>query len=86
MKALRPAPNRHGRSRRRRRGAITFEWIVLFTLLFVGALAGFALLNYSLARHQEAVRVSVEGMNFPAQPETLGMSSSSAPTLAGPAP
>ena len=49
-----------------RRGSSTTEWILLFTLLFIGTLAGFAALNYSILRQQDALGASVDGMNFPA--------------------
>jgi hypothetical protein len=55
------------RNRHRRRGSVTVEWIVLFTLLMLGALAGLAALNYSILRQHDALRTSVEGLNFPGQ-------------------
>ena len=54
-------------SRPRRRGSLTVEWILLFTLLLIGALAGFTALSYSISRQQDALGTSVEGMNFPPQ-------------------
>ena len=64
MKHFNSARRRLGRPRRR--GSFTAEWILLFTLILIGTLAGFAALNYSILRQQDAVGTSVEGMNFPA--------------------
>ena len=62
---------------RRPRGSATLECILLFTLVLIGALAGYAFLNHAVIRQQNAVGTSVEGMNFPVD--------SSAATLALPA-
>ena len=74
-------------SRRRsgRRGSFTVEWILLFTLLLIGALGGFAALNYSISKQHDALGVSVEGMNFPAEASPVGISSS-ASTAGRPTP
>jgi len=70
----------------RRRGSVTFEWILLFVLIFIGALAGFMALSYAVSGQQGALGVSVEGMNFP--PPTAGpvAISSSASITAAPMP
>ena len=77
---------RRGRKRPPRRGSAAFEWIVLFTLLFIGALAGFVALTRAVLRQQDAVGASVEGMNFPAQGSTSGALCNSASSAIGLAP
>jgi len=67
-----------------RRGSSTAEWILLFTLLLVGALAGFATLNYSISRQHDALGTSVEGMNFPAAAPAPVVISGSASATAEP--
>lgn len=78
---------RHPGGQLHRRGSITFEWIMLFTLLLIGALAGFAALNYSIVKQQDAVGASVAGMNFPADTSLPSIAiSSSATSTAQPLP
>lgn len=66
----------------RRRGSLAMEWILLLALLLLGALAGFAALNYSISRQQDALDSSIEGMNFPAAeaPSTVMVSGSASST------
>jgi hypothetical protein len=70
----------------RRPGSVTAEWILLFTLVVIGALAGFAALNYAISRQQDALGTSVEGMNYPAATPSPVVISSSASSTAAPNP
>ena len=49
-----------------RRGSLTLEWILLFTLLLIGAVTGFVAVGRAVIRQQDSLGTSVEGMNFPA--------------------
>ena len=75
---------RYRHSYSRRQGLVTAEWILLFTLLAIGAFAGIAALDYSILRQQDALGLSVEGMNFPAVAPLPTAISSSASTSADP--
>ena len=75
--------NRPRRGNLRRRGSLTTEWVVLFTLFAIGALAGFAALSYSLMRQHDAAATSVEGMNFPPPDQVLVNVSGSTSQTAG---
>jgi hypothetical protein len=56
----------HCHWRRHRRGIATLEWVLLLTLVLIGAVAGYAALGHVVVRQQHALDTSVEGMNFPA--------------------
>jgi hypothetical protein len=77
---------RRGPERPPRRGLAAFEWTVLFTLLFIGGLAGFVALTRAVLRQQDAVGISVEGMNFPAQGSSSGALCNSSSSAIGLAP
>ncbi|MEI8375713.1 MAG: hypothetical protein WCJ35_23065 [Planctomycetota bacterium] len=74
------------RGRLSRRGSLTMEWILLLTLLVIGALAGFVALNYSISRQQDALGSSIEGMNFPAKEDPSTVVISSSASTANPVP
>ena len=52
----------------RRRGSVTVEWVLLFTLLLIGSLAGLTALYNGILRQHDAIGTSVEGMNFRQKP------------------
>lgn len=71
--------------RAKRRGLVTFEWILLFTIVVIGIIGGAMAVRIAVSHEQANVESSINGLNFPADTSVPVLHPAVAPKTVQPA-
>jgi hypothetical protein len=71
--------------RAKRRGVLTFEWVLLFTVVVIGIIGGAMAVRIAVSEEQTNVERAIDAMNFPSDTSVPILQPALAPADARPA-